>query len=286
MQPPFVMTFDVAQRQRDNRFMATEEIHVRQQKTVDFEGDTLLAVQDESGDIYVPLRHLCDAIGVSRQGQMQRIRRSDVLRDGFRQGIVAYEGGERGGGEQMTSLLRADLVPLWLAGISTRAIQDEAAREKIKQYQRRAAKVLWEAFQEGRLTRDLPATADASALQALEMAEAVYKLARSHVQLTSRVDVHEERLEDFGDRLEAIESALSGQQTVTEEQASQISQAVKAVAVALGKATKSNQFGAVYGELYRRFGITSYKLLPARRFEEAMRFLTEWHQSVVGDEPF
>ena len=66
----------------------------------------------------------------------------------------------------------------------------------------------------------------------------------------------------------------------------QISQAVKAVAIVLGKQTKRNEFGAVYGELYRRFEITSYKRLPAARFDEAMGFLTEWHISLTGDSPF
>jgi hypothetical protein len=47
-----------------------------------------------------------------------------------------------------------------------------------------------------------------------------------------------------------------------------------------------NEYGGVYGELYRKFSITSYKLLPAKKFEEAMNWLTEWHQSMVGDEPF
>jgi len=43
---------------------------------------------------------------------------------------------------------------------------------------------------------------------------------------------------------------------VTPDQASQISQAVKAVALAIGKKSGRNEFGAVYGELYRKFGIT------------------------------
>ena len=38
---------------------------------------------------------------------------------------------------------------------------------------------------------------------------------------------------------------------------------------------------------YRKFGIPSYRELPARRFEEAMRFLTEWYQTLTGEDlPF
>ena len=59
-----------------------------------------------------------------------------------------------------------------------------------------------------------------------------------------------------------------------------------AVAIAQGRQTKQNEFGGVYGELYRKFEITSYKLLPASKFDEAMKFLTEWHISLTGDSPF
>ncbi len=70
---------------------------------------------------------------------------------------------------------------------------------------------------------------------------------------------------------------------MTPEQASQISQAVKAVAIVYGKKTGRNEFGGVYGELYRKFGITSYKLLPAKQFKEAMQFLSEWYEQLTDE---
>ena len=66
----------------------------------------------------------------------------------------------------------------------------------------------------------------------------------------------------------------------------QISQAVKTIAMVLSKQSGSNQYGSVYGELYRKFGITSYKLLPANRFEEAMKFLTNWHGELTDGTAF
>jgi hypothetical protein len=91
------------------------------------------------------------------------------------------------------------------------------------------------------------------------------------------------RIDAVEGRLETIEDALSQPgRMITEDQASQISQAVKAVALAIGKKSGRNEFGAVYGELYRKFGITGYKQLPARRFQEAIRFLTEWYESITG----
>jgi len=52
---------------------------------------------------------------------------------------------------------------------------------------------------------------------------------------------------------------------------------VKAVALAFGKDSGRNEFGGVYGEFYRKFGVASNRMLPARRLEEATSFLADWH---------
>jgi hypothetical protein len=70
---------------------------------------------------------------------------------------------------------------------------------------------------------------------------------------------------------------------VTPDQAMQISQAVKAVAIAYGKQTKKNEFGSVYGELYRREGITSYKQLPGHRFNAVMKWMSQWYQDLTQE---
>jgi len=118
------------------------------------------------------------------------------------------------------------------------------------------------------------------------MAMAIVKLAKQQILLDGRVGDAEIRLDNVEERLTTMEEQLSGQDVVTESQAAQISQAVKTVAIALGKQTGRNEFGACYGEIYRRFNATSYRLLPRKKFDDVMAFLTEWHQSIVGDSPF
>ncbi|HSH13626.1 MAG TPA: ORF6C domain-containing protein, partial [Desulfurivibrionaceae bacterium] len=120
-----------------------------------------------------------------------------------------------------------------------------------------------------------------AAQMALDQAKAVYALARAQVRMEARLEDHEQRLEYLEGRIAAPDA------TVTEDQASQISQAVKAVAMKLSEQSGRNEYGGVYGELYRKFGITSYKLLPATKFEAAMAWLTEWYRSAGGspDEP-
>jgi hypothetical protein len=173
---------------------------------------------------------------------------------------------------------------LFLTGISTKSIADELHRRKLERFQEEAAKVLWEAFQQGRLTTDLDFDAllaqDTPEAQAYKMAQAVLQLARNQLLMRAQIADHEQRLE-------TIEAQLGDTgRNVTPDQASQVSQAVKTVALALGKKSGRNEFGAVYGELYRKFGITGYKMLPARRFDEAMKFLTDWHEDLTGTLPF
>jgi hypothetical protein len=243
------------------------------QRDVTFYGDELIAVKAADGHIYVSIRHLCKALGLAQRGQVMRIQRQPILAEGYKGGIMMITPG----GPQPTGVLRVDLVPLWLAGVDTKRVREEI-KAKLEQYQREAAQVLWEAFQEGRLTAD-PAfsellTADTPAVRAYKNALAIVELARNQV-------IMEAQLQDHARRLEAIESQLGDPgRYVTPDQASQISQAVKAVALLLGKKSGRNEHGSVYGELYRKFGVTGYKMVPATRFQEVMDWLTSWHENI------
>ena len=263
-----------------------------EQRTVDFYGDELLAIRAEDGQVYVSLRHLCEAIGLARQGQVRRIRDHKILAKGYQGGNVLLPPSPdgRGGGVQRVGMLRVDLVPLWLSGVRVQAAREEI-RAKLERFQEEAAKVLWEAFQEGRLTVDPSFSelleSDSPAAQAYRMARAMMELARNQLLLEARLDMYDTRFLDHENRLEGIEAVLGApDRFVTPDQASQISQAVKTVAMKLSKKSGRNEYGGVYGELYRKFGITSYKQLPAAKFDEAMRWLNEWRESIEGDVPF
>jgi len=259
----------------------SKDLTVIDQREVTFYDDQLTAVRADDGQVYVSVRHMCDALGLAQRGQVLRIKRNEILEEGYKGGIMMITPG----GRQRTGMLRVDLVPLWLSGIDINRVKEEI-RDKLKRFQREAAKVLWEAFQEGRLTADttfdelLKIHADTPEVQAFKMLQGMLQLARNQIIIRDQLQDHEQRLE-------TIEAQLAPPaHAVTQSQAMQISQAVKAVAIAQGKQTKRNEFGAVYGELYRKFEITSYKLLPAAKFEEAMDFLNEWHQSLTGESPF
>jgi P22_AR N-terminal domain/ORF6C domain len=251
-----------------------------EQKTVLFYDDELIAIRGSDSHVYVSIGQLCDALGLDRASQVRRIRNSEILADGYQGSVnLTYPDG----GTQRSGVLRVDLVPLWLTGIRIKAVKDEI-KPKLKRFQREAAKVLWEAFQEGRLTTepifDELLQYDTPEVQAYKMIQGMLQLAKTQILIRAQIEDHEQRLE-------LIESQLGDpEQYVTPEQAMQISQAVKAVAHELGKRSKRNEYGGVYGEMYRRYGINSYKALPKRKFEDALGWLNDWLQALISNVPF
>lgn len=96
----------------------TDNLIVVEQKEVEFYGDALTAVRTNDGQVYVSMRQMCQALGISRpQRQTDRIKRDEVLNDGLERVPMM---GTRG--RQQTYALRVDLVPLWLAGIEANRV--------------------------------------------------------------------------------------------------------------------------------------------------------------------
>lgn len=170
--------------------------------------------------------------------------------------------------------LPLDYLNGWLFGISSASVKEDI-RDRVIRYQKECYQVLRDAFQ-------MPVPSSHPLAEIRAMGLAIAHLAEEQMEFERKT---EGRFASLDERVVALEDRVAPGQPVTEEQAMQISQAVKTVAMKLSKQTGRNEYGAVYGELYRRFDVTSYKLIPAARFEEAMKFLTEWHGSLQEDGP-
>ena len=265
------------------------------QNTVRFYGDELIAIQTiDSGAIFVPLNRLCDNLGVARNRQVQRIRDHPVLSRGYTTLEI-----ETGGGRQETQCLRLDLIPLWLAGINANRVAS-TVQAKLVQYQAEAAQVLWAAFRPDILPSDdlalAPVGASGAAL-AYEIATAIQHLARQQMEieqrLGGRIDQMARWARDFGQtvdrrlvtvdqRLGALELQVIPQATISEQQAAEVALAVKNVGHALAETGTRAGYGQVYGEMYRRYGISSYKNLPQDKFSEVLAWLHSWHAELTS----
>ncbi len=254
------------------------------QETVNFYGDLIVAAEGPEAEVYVPLRPICDALGLAWAAQRIRLNRDPILVEAQRSVIVTITEGY----PRAMLCLPLDLLPGWLFGISAARVKP-ALQEKITRYRRECFRVLWTAFKGAILpTAPLPPADFSPAEQALALAEAVASLARSHLEQTTKIEEIGQRQQVMADylrpfvqrtneRLTAIELQLSGGATISEAQAAELALAVKNVAMLLAANGDANGFGRVWGDLYRRYRIGAYRNLPAARFEEALTWLREWY---------
>lgn len=258
------------------------------QKTVTFYDDQITAVLVEDGTVYVPLRPICDLLGVAWSAQRTRIKRDPILSNELTTCVIVTITQGQPPQRREMSCLSVDFISGFLFGINANRVKPEL-REKIIRYQYESYKVLAEAFNEGRLTMDdgvealIQADPDNVAVQAYQMAMAIAKLARQQLAIEVHLQNQSEMLTDHEVRLEQLEASLSDDAHISDAQAAQLSQAVKAVAIVLGQQTKRNEFPGVYGELYRRYDCSSYKLLKKKDFDSAMNWLNEWKGSLESD---
>jgi hypothetical protein len=262
------------------------------QKNVEFHGDTLTAVLAEDGIIYVPVKPLCESLDIQWSAQSKRIARDPVLSGVATSVSIMDMQGDLPQRRTMTCL-PLDYLNGWLFGVNASRVKDLETRNRLIDYQKECYQVLSRAFG----IRPAPASAASTGLQALEqvrnMGLAIARLAEEQIEFEMRLTTTEGKLdravvvvEQLNERVERLELRIAPGALITEDQASQISQAVKAVAIALGKQSGRNEFGAIYGELYRKYGVTGYKQLPTAKFQEAMNWLNEWRESIEGLLPF
>jgi hypothetical protein len=265
------------------------------------EGDDILAARVDAGDIYLPLRSMCETLGVSYQGQVARIRRDEVLAEGLQPLRV-----ETGGGVQSVQALHLECVPLWLAGLEPGRVKEEI-RPRLRVYKRWVRQKVWEAFatELGLPQTPGPAPADAIALSLQQVADlgraltalAEQQLAFQHEQTQIRgiLADHELRLGVQEGRLDraaqvmgetirevrALKGRLDPGNVITDEQAADLQETIKAIAEELTRQSadsgqQKNYYASLFSELHRRFRVSTYKNLSIEKYARAMAWLRDY----------
>jgi len=292
---------------------ATQAIALIQQADVEFYGDALTSALAEDGDIYIPLAQMCACLQLNLSGQLQRMRRTEALRDGLRLITLLAQDGSR----RPLVCLRVDLVPGWLAGVTTSKIEDEALRKKLIAYQRDLYKVAWAVF--GPMRAEVVPASDVQAIarrmaeisnrmeaidQAIaslnamlrDVAAAVDTMKGVNVVVeglkaeldalrTEMADLHTRSANAFkitGDRLKHLELRLNPGAHISEEQAARVKEAVTYVANALQARGRPRAYAEVWAAFKQHFGLTEYRNLPQNRFAEALEWLNNWGVAVLA----
>ena len=279
-----------------------EVVVPERERVIDFYGDAIHAAQTADETVYIPLRPICEHLGLTWPGQWERVKKDAVLAEAVRSVRVTLT--ERGA--RSVLCLPLDLLPGWLFGIQATRVKPEL-QDKITRYRRECFRVLWQAFKTEIVPAAPPTPGLTTAQRALEMAEAIVALARQQVaheahlaelaaeqqELRQRHQVMADYMRGFiqktqtqqtttDQRLTTLELHLSAGATIGEAQAAELALAVKAVAYGLQERGERNGYQRVYGELYRRYNIGAYRNLPAAQYEEALTWLRGWYEELAN----
>jgi len=251
----------------------------------------------EGQDIYLPIRPMCQALGVASQMQIARIKADEVMAENLRRVRIATPGGP-----QTVQALHIESVPLWLGTLEPSRVREDL-RPRLIAYKRWMQRRVYEAFAaEIGWTRPgppVPAPPTAAAPTSLAYIEQM-ALAIAHMAHQQRIFEHDltdvrdhvEVLDGRLDRaaavvggmlrdLKALQAVLAPGAVITTAQAAEISNSVKTLAESLSRATPGkNHYQGIFGELYRRFRVPSYREVTVEQFPDVMAWLRDFQQSL------
>lgn len=263
-------------------------------RAIDFHGDEINAalVQTDDGEsrVYVPLRPICEYLGLAWSGQFERTKRDTVLSEAL--STVRITRTEVGQAYNVICL-QLEMLPGWLFGIDAKRVKPEL-RTKIEQYRRECFKVLWQAFQDRSIINsDVTSVVSETIVeleQVREMALALARLAEQQIGLEQRVTGHDQRFEravaafrDLSGRLTKVEKQLAPPQFITRQQADQVFNQVRDLAQLLVEKDSNKgkvHYATIFNAIYRMFGVSSYERIRRGQFEAVMRFLDGWRKAV------
>lgn len=281
-----------------------------EQKSIEFYGETLIAVRDTQGRIWLPIRRLCEAIGVNLQGQLDRVERDPVLREEVQSVSVTLTDGRA----FEMSCLPLKYVRAWLFGINAGRVRPEV-KDKLIHYQREVIEIIDRHFSRpvptgGMDERIMEAMRD-NALQQAKLWEVMIdeqrRLRAAEVllqEVDDRLGDHDRQLDDHAHALNELR-ALQSQQNLLLSKFNDVIRLLPAPSEGISPAQKSvikelvddvvaaaqekgirlgqgrNDYPAVWAALKSRFDVAKYDELTVAQFEGCVTWLKQWKSRLV-----
>lgn len=136
--------------------------------TVNFHGTVLYGAREDDL-VYVALKPIVEAIGLVWQGQLERVKRDPVLREGISVILIP----SRRGPQEAVSL-RLDLLHGWLFRVSALRIRSEEIRNKVILFQRECYDVLARHFTSQKMTAHQSASYERRSIEMVREARLLF----------------------------------------------------------------------------------------------------------------
>ncbi len=240
-------------------------------RTISFYGLDVLLVVDNDLRPYLPVTRLAQALGMSRQALQSRIGRDPVLNEAVAT-LRPLPGETVENLRGPVQCLDLRQVPYLLGGIDHERVKPDL-REQVIRFKREFYEFAWAAYRNLILPEEFRAEF-ADRFLAPEEREVYAALGDSVRRF----------FETMEKRLSALEARL--QPELDAAQAQHVQEMVRLLARALDPQRNKPRetYALIYGALKKRFRVPSYRNIPAKRYEEVVRYLADWYQQVVPGE--
>ena len=234
------------------------------QDIIIFNGKPLVVLRLAEGQPGVVLRWICENLHLSSAGQVERIKRTEVIADD-----LVYARVQTDGGPQIMPTLLLHSVPYWLATIDTRRMEkDDPRRLEVLNYQRHAVDALYQWAQSSKaiaaptnlvpakqITKPTPPADDADLDDWGEYHQQMLlwiNWKRDIEWWRGNVESRLEGLEEVTNLIPEILERL-GPQTLTSDHQRAVQKYVQLVHEATG-----TSYGTTYDQLKTAFGVSRY----------------------------
>lgn len=234
-------------------------------KNVNVFGDQIVAVQNNTGNIYAGINYFCAALGMTK-GQIDRQVRN-IQQDAVLSKACAKFGAGVFSKFNATLALQIDYIPLWLAKINiTDAIlrDNPDLAEKLLNYQLKAKDILAEAFMP-----QLPTTNEGKiqllAQHKLEIAENIRKI-------DAKADDIKTELEEFKETMPLLPIEADEIVKAIKKKGVEVMGGIDTLAYK-DRCTRSAVYRDIHAQLWREFGVTSYKAIAHKYLQKAFEVI-------------
>ena len=234
--------------------------------------------------LVLPLRQLCDSLGLSFSNQLQRVKRDVVLAKHLhmvRLKVTRVSDGVTS--EQEVACLGYRRLDYWMGTVDHMRVKPEL-RDKVIRFKDEMADAIYAYFRTQRLPEDMLAELDA----ALPPNEQHYhQLMYQAASLRGQVGEHGNRIKGLENRVSALEAWLVGTDFISHAQAQQYLGAVAALGDLMKEKTpkKASPYALIHADVKRKFEVPSYLLIPEKEFGSVLEFLADWWRRVAPERP-
>lgn len=148
--------------------------------TVDFHGQAIIAATID-GKPFVPMKPICDNIGIDWKGQLERIKRHPVMNTCIRMTRIQMPGDDQ---NREVVCLPLGMLNGWLFGVDVNRVKP-ALRDKLMDYQRECFDVLFQHFMP-RMEAAMQASANDYARISPAQTQALKELVNAEVRKTGK----------------------------------------------------------------------------------------------------